>query len=696
MLKVITGCIGHETNTFSTVLSDLSRFKEMGLHEGNEFFKVFSGTQTIGGAFIEVAEQKQLELLPTIWNDVFAWGLVTDDAFDFMMEKLLRGIESADKVDGVLLQLHGAMVTQSHDGVEGHLLERVRQTIGKDVPIIATLDLHANISKRAVEQASILVGYDTYPHVDSYERGLEAANLMFRMLNHEIKPSAVLEKPLMMPSPQKQKTNYFPMKAIMDLAHRVEEDKRVLNVSILPGFPFSDIRDAGMGIIVTTQDDESLAEEKAKQIADYAWSLRRHFLADVVPVAEAVKLAMEASEGPIVLADQADNPGGGAPCDGTVILRELIKRKAKNVVICVLRDPEAVSKAIEAGVGNRLTMRIGGKTDKLHGDPVEVTGYVKVIADGKFLRKGPMGAGTVTNLGRTVVLDVDGIDFTVKKGETFSLVGESGSGKTTTARLITRLIEPTSGQILFQGKNISGLQGKQLKKLREDMQIIFQNPYASLNSRMTVEEIVGEPLIVHKALSGPERRKRIIELLEQVGLSPGHRLIDRYPHEFSGGQRQRIGIARALALNPKLIIADEPVSALDVSVRAQILNLLQDLKEKMGLTYVLIAHDLAVVRYMSDSLAVMYLGKIMEMGKSEAIFSNPQHPYTQALVSAVLDPDPDIAHTPKQLEGEIPSPINPPKGCRFHTRCPSKKGRCERLEPRLVQIESEHFVACHL
>jgi oligopeptide transport system ATP-binding protein len=291
---------------------------------------------------------------------------------------------------------------------------------------------------------------------------------------------------------------------------------------------------------------------------------------------------------------------------------------------------------------------------------------------------------------------VDGIDFTVKKGETFSLVGESGSGKTTTARLITRLIDPTSGQILFEGKDISQLQGKQLKKLREDMQIVFQNPYASLNSRMTVEEIVGEPLRVHKALSGAQRRGRIIELLEQVGLSPGRRLIDRYPHEFSGGQRQRIGIARALALNPKLIIADEPVSSLDVSVRAQILNLLQDLKEKMGLTYVLIAHDLAVVRYMSDSLAVMYLGKIMEMGKSEAIFSNPQHPYTQALVSAVLDPDPDIAHTPKQLEGEIPSPINPPKGCRFHTRCPSKKGRCERLEPGLVQIEPEYFVACHL
>jgi len=411
MMKVITGCIGHETNTFSNVKSDLNRFKEMGLYEGDEVFKVLSGTKTIGGAFIEVAEQKKFELQPTIWNDVFAWGIVTNEAFDYMLGKLLAGIESSDRVDGVLLQLHGAMVTEKHDGVEGYLLEGVRRSVGKDVPVIATLDLHANISKQAVEQASILVGYDTYPHVDPYERGLEAANLMFRMLNHEIKPTAALEKPLMMPSPQKQKTSYFPMKAVIELAQKIEEDKRILNVSVLPGFPFADIKDAGMGIIVTTQDDASLAQEKAKQISDYAWSLRRHFLADVVPVEDAVKRAIEAEEGPIVLADQADNPGGGAPCDGTAILRELIKKKAKNVVICVLRDPEAVAKAIEMGVGNAVTMKVGGKTDKLHGDPIEVTGYVRLIADGKFLRKGPMEAGTVTNLGRTVVLDVENIEI---------------------------------------------------------------------------------------------------------------------------------------------------------------------------------------------------------------------------------------------------------------------------------------------
>jgi len=411
MKKVITGCIAHETNTFSNILSDLKKFREMGLYEGDEFFKVFSGTRTIGGAFIEVSREKRFELVPTIWNNAFAWGVVTNDAFDYMLAKLLEGIESADRVEGVLLQLHGAMVSEKHDGVEGYMLEKVRRSVGKEVPVIATLDLHANISKHAVEEADILVGYDTYPHVDTYERGLEAANFMFRMLNDEIRPTAALEKPPMMPSPQKQKTNYFPMKAVMELAHKIEEDKRVLNVSVLPGFPFADILDAGMGIIVTAQNDKALAEEKAKQISDYVWSLRRHFLADVVPVEEAVKRAVEAEGGPVVLADQADNPGGGAPCDGTAILRELIKRKAKNAVICVLRDPEAVARAIDAGVGNRVTMKVGGKTDRLHGDPLEVTGYVKLISDGKFLRKGPMETGTVTNLGRTVVLDVDGIEI---------------------------------------------------------------------------------------------------------------------------------------------------------------------------------------------------------------------------------------------------------------------------------------------
>jgi microcystin degradation protein MlrC len=410
-MKIATGCIGHETNTFSNVISDLNKFKEMGIHEGETFFNVYRDTHSIGGAFIEVAEEKSFTLIPTIWNRVFAWGLVTDEALDYMLDKMLEGIKTAGKIDGVLLQLHGAMVSESHQDAEAYILGKIRKLVGRKIPIITTLDLHANLSKYTVEFADILVGYDTYPHVDPYERGIEAANLMYRMVKGEINPFAVLEKPPLLTSPQVQKTSYFPMKAVYDLAHKIEEDCKVLNVTVLPGFPFSDIEYAGMDIIVTTDGDNALAEKYAKEISDYCWSIRRHFLADVVPVEEAVRRAISAPEGPIILADQADNPGGGAPADGTAILKELITQGAKNTVICLIRDPEAVAKAIEVGVGNSVTMKIGGKTDNLHGESVEVTGYVKLIADGKFKRKSVMGRGLVTDLGRTVVLDVDGIDI---------------------------------------------------------------------------------------------------------------------------------------------------------------------------------------------------------------------------------------------------------------------------------------------
>lgn len=410
-MRIITGCIGHETNTFSNVISDLDKFKEMGITEGEDFFKVFPGTRSIGGAFIEIAEKRGFELVPTLWNNTFAWGLVTDEALDYMLDKMLEGIRAAGNFDGVLMQLHGAMVSETHPDAEAYILGKIRALVGKDIPIIATLDLHANLSKRTSELADILVGYDTYPHVDPYERGLEAAELMYRLLNKEIKPTVAHEKPPMLTSPQAQKTSYFPMKLAYDLAHEIEEDERVLNVTILPGYPFSDIEYAGMDIIVTTDNDKEFAEEKAKQISDYIWNMRRHFLADVLPVDEAVKRAIAAKEGPLILADQADNPGGGAPADGTAILQELLKQKAKNVVICLIRDPEAVAEAIDAGVGNTVTMMVGGKTDDIHGEPVEVTGYIKLISDGKFVRKSVMGRGLITNLGRTVVLDVDGIEI---------------------------------------------------------------------------------------------------------------------------------------------------------------------------------------------------------------------------------------------------------------------------------------------
>jgi oligopeptide transport system ATP-binding protein len=289
---------------------------------------------------------------------------------------------------------------------------------------------------------------------------------------------------------------------------------------------------------------------------------------------------------------------------------------------------------------------------------------------------------------------VENISFHIYKGETLGLVGESGCGKTTTGRTILRLIDPTSGSIVFDGIDITTLSRKQLAPLRREMQIIFQDPYGSLNPRMTVGDIIGEGLEVHKIARGKEKEKRIMELMEVVGLPPGY--MRRYPHEFSGGQRQRIGIARALAVNPKFIVCDEPVSALDVSIQSQIINLLKDLQRQFELTYLFIAHDLSVVKHMSDRIAVMYLGKIVEYASSEDLFSDPRHPYTLALMSAIPIPDPEVKKQRIVLQGDLPSPSNPPKGCRFNTRCPKVMSVCREKEPPLKDIGKEHFVACHL
>jgi oligopeptide/dipeptide ABC transporter ATP-binding protein len=297
---------------------------------------------------------------------------------------------------------------------------------------------------------------------------------------------------------------------------------------------------------------------------------------------------------------------------------------------------------------------------------------------------------------KEVVHAVDGVSFSIETGHTLSLVGETGSGKTTIGLMAARLLTPTSGRIIFDGRDLSSLSKEDARKIRRDIQMIFQDPYASLNPRKSIEEIVGLPLEVHGIAEGAEKRRKVIELLEDVGLSPGEQYVDRYPHEFSGGQRQRIGIARALALKPKFIVADEPVSALDVSVRSQILNLMQDLKEELHLTYLLIAHDLSVVRYMSDKLVILYLGRVMEYADSEEIFMTPLHPYTKALLAAVPIPDPDAHRLPIRLAGEMPSPIRPPSGCRFHTRCPSAMHKCATEQPQLVDTGGGHFVACHL
>jgi peptide/nickel transport system ATP-binding protein/oligopeptide transport system ATP-binding protein len=309
----------------------------------------------------------------------------------------------------------------------------------------------------------------------------------------------------------------------------------------------------------------------------------------------------------------------------------------------------------------------------------------------------PIRSGFLIQRQVGAVRAVDGIDFDVLRGETLGLVGESGCGKSTTARLITRLLTPTAGTISWEGRDIAGLSRKELKPLRREMQMIFQDPYSSLNPRKTVGSIIGEPFIIHGVENDERKRKGLVQdLMEQVGLNPEH--YNRLPHQFSGGQRQRIGVARAIALKPKMIVADEPVSALDVSIQAQILNLLKDLQKDLGLTIVFIAHDLSVVRHTCDRVAVMYLGKIVELASSDELYHHPRHPYTGALLSAVPVPDPRLARNKNRqvLGGDVPSPSNPPSGCRFHTRCPKfVEGTCDVQDPPLEVKDGGNVAACH-
>ncbi len=312
----------------------------------------------------------------------------------------------------------------------------------------------------------------------------------------------------------------------------------------------------------------------------------------------------------------------------------------------------------------------------------------------ELIKEFPAGSQGLLARRRLTVKAVDGVSLGIEQGETMGLVGESGSGKSTLGRLILRLLEPTSGRVIFDGRDLSMVGRSEMRHLRRQMQIVFQDPYASLNPRMRVGSIVGEGIDIHKLARGREKEERLAELLRMVGLGPD--ALGRYPHEFSGGQRQRIGIARALAVNPRFLVLDEPVSALDVSIQAQIINLLQDLQEQLHLTYLFIAHDLRVVEHISRRVAIMYLGKIVELGTSEEIYANPRHPYTRALLSAVPSLDPGAKSERMRLPGELPSPVDPPPGCSFHPRCPFAKDVCRKVTPPLETGAGGHAVACHV
>lgn len=418
LLRIATGTILHETNTFCAHPTTLDNFRydtlaprsvKTGYLNAKDFLEEFTGTKSVAGGFIDASKKLGFELIPTIWADATPGGTVASGAFDYLLSALLKELRGRGKVDGVLLGLHGGGYSEVHTDLEGKVLEEVRAVVGENTPIITTLDLHANVSQLMVTVANALIGYDTYPHVDTYERAIEAAEMLASTIQGKVKPTMAMEKPPLIIPLQGQFTGKYPMSKLIDEAHQIEKEKGVLNVTVSASFPLTDCIDTGIALIVTTDNDLDLAKRKAKQLSNLAWNLRKDFLVTPTPIDQAVKEAMS-GPGPVVLADIGDNPGAGGATDGTALLRALMDAGADRAVVAVIRDPEAVSKAIRTGVGSQITMNIGGKTDNLHGDPLEVTGYVRLISDGLFRHRGPMATGTEMRMGKTVVLDVKGIE----------------------------------------------------------------------------------------------------------------------------------------------------------------------------------------------------------------------------------------------------------------------------------------------
>lgn len=414
--RVAAAQIAHETNTFSTVKTDLAAFEASGIQIGQDVIETARDTNTEFCGFVAGAEMQGFDLLPLIAVWATPSGLVTAEAIQHLARLLTDGLRQATAngpLDGVLLALHGAMVTEIDDDGEGHILQVVRDVVGPDVPIVATLDLHANISTRMVELADVLIGFDTYPHVDMAERAEEAAAVLTRLMRREIRPTAALRKPPMLPTSQRMTTGRMPMRALIERAHRMEEDPRVIDVTIAGGFPLADTKDAGFGILVTTDDDPDLAANLANELATEAWSLRDGFLGGVSSFEYAAELirSLDSEEdvdmpvsGPLVLVDIADNPWTGGPGDSVELLRFLFAQGVHGAAVALVRDPEVVQTAIAAGPGGQIIVDLGGKTDRLHGDPLPVRAHVKLLSDGRFANDGPMMAGLTVDLGPTALL----------------------------------------------------------------------------------------------------------------------------------------------------------------------------------------------------------------------------------------------------------------------------------------------------
>ena len=405
-MRIATGCIGHETNTFSPVPTTLDSFRRM---VGDEILNNFGNTSTVTGGIIEAAAELKVELVPLLWSFATPSRKVEQDAYDTLKTEFLDQLSGAGEIDGVVLDLHGAMVTEDIEDAEADLISSVHEIVGSR-PVVVTFDLHANITPETVKYSNAIIGFDTYPHVDTYERGIEAVDVIYKTVRGEIAPTMAYRQLPLLTSPPAQCTMRPPASDLVKKLHQLESEDGVVTATLSMGFPFADIHGAGVSVLVTTDGNRELAEQKVNEFAAHLWSIREDFRTNLVSIEEAIEHADQSSGQPIVLAEGADNPGGGGPCDGTFILRAFVDANVRDAVVAIIADPESVTEAIEAGVGNRLNLNVGGKTDDMHGEPVRLEAYVKTISDGIYVRKGPMARGATDSMGRTAVIKTGGVE----------------------------------------------------------------------------------------------------------------------------------------------------------------------------------------------------------------------------------------------------------------------------------------------